>query len=141
MLRRSRIRLRGLGDSSQLLPNLGNGPWTDWQKLSLDTRASALDSAPPYIHPDLAFFNPPADSSPFIVTPNPFVAYPAAGAGPTTVISFIVGAGLLAVVNKIAIVHVGGNPPDGTGSVIWRVLQNGAGIRGMNNLTSQVGTY
>jgi hypothetical protein len=118
-----------------------DGPYTDLQKQSLDVRANLVQDAPSFLHPDLSFFNPPADSRPFIVTPNPFVAYPAPGAGEVVVISYTVPAGLLAVINKLAVVHVGGNPPDGTGNVVWRVKQNGAGVKGMNALTSQVGTY
>jgi hypothetical protein len=44
------------------------------------------------------------------------------------------------IVQTLAIVNVGGNPPDGTGIVIWRVLRNGGGLRGLANLTVQIGT-
>ncbi len=123
------------------LPNLGRMPFSDHQKVSLEARARAVRNAPSYIHPDLSFYNPPGDSRPFVVTPNPFPVYPAPGMLPLVVIQYVVPNGLIAVVNKLAVVHIGGNPPDGTGQVIWRVLQNGAGITGLNNLTSQVGTY
>ena len=123
------------------LINLGSSPFTDHQKLALDARAAVVHGAGSFIHPDISFYNPPSDSRPFIVTPNPFPAYPLPGAMPVVVITYKVQQGLLAVITKLAVVHVGGNPPDGTGQVIWRVLQNGAGIRGLNNLTSEVGTY
>jgi hypothetical protein len=41
----------------------------------------------------------------------------------------------------MAIVHFGGNPPDGTGIVVWRVVRNGAGLRGLGTLTAQYGTF
>ncbi len=123
------------------LPNLGRSPFSDSQKRSLDARARLVQTAPSYIHPDLSFYNAPGDSKPFVTTPNPFPAYPLPGALPIVVIQKVIDNGLMAVITKLAIVHVGGNPPDGTGQVIWRVLVNGAGITGMNNLTSQVGTY
>lgn len=127
--------------SSSALPNLGSSPFSDSQKKSLDKKAANVQSAAPFIHQDLSFYNPPADSNPFVTTPNPFPAYPLPGAGPIVVISKTIEKGLLAVINKIAIVHFGGAPPDGTGNVIWRLLKNGAGITGLNNLTSQLGTY
>jgi hypothetical protein len=121
--------------------------WSFAQKLSILTREQNARQAPPFLNRDLSLFQPPADSRPFIVTPaigtiaTPFVGYPAPGAGPVTVITYTVPVGLLAVISKLAIVHFGGAPPDGTGNVIWRVLINGAGVEGMNNLSSQVGTY
>ena len=84
---------------------------------------------------------PPASGRPFIVTPNPFVAYPAPGAGPTTVITYTVPIGMFAVIAYLAIVHVGGGFVDGSGNIVWRVLVNGAGVKGLENLTSQVATY
>lgn len=122
-------------------PNLAAQPWSDNQKLSAATRVSTALKGAPFLNRSISLFNPPADSRPFVVTPNPFPVYPAVGAGPLVVIKYVVQPGLMAVINKLAVVHVGGNPPDGTGNVVWRVLINGAGIDGLNNLTSQVGTY
>lgn len=129
------------GPRAHPLPHLGRSPFSDAQKVSLDARAQAVVNSPSYIHPELSFYNPPADSLPFTVTPIPFPAYPLVGANPVVIIQYVVPNGLLAVINKLSVVHVGGNPPDGTGQVIWRVLKNGAGITGMNNLTSEFGTY
>jgi len=145
-----RRRLAGLGNNVSLssgpkrplLPNLGSQPFTATQKASLDLKARALHNAPPFIHPDLSFFNPPADAMPFTVTPqNGSVPYPQVGAPAIVVISYPVPVGLMAVIRLMSIVHVGGNPPDFTGQVIWRVLQNGAGIRGLNALNAQYGTF
>jgi hypothetical protein len=116
-------------------------PFTQVQKAVLDARARAVASAPPFIHPDLSFFSPPADSDSFTVTPTPFVAYPAVGASAVIVISFTVPRSKLAIVRKLSVVHFGGMTPDGTGRVIWRVVKNGGGLRGLNALTSQYGTY
>jgi hypothetical protein len=122
-------------------PNLARQPWTDEQKLSIAARMKTALSGPSFMNRNISLFNPPADSMPFIVTPNPFVAYPAPGAAPAVVIQYVVPPGMMAVITKLAVVHVGGNPPDGTGNVVWSVLINGAGIDGLGNLTSQVGTY
>jgi hypothetical protein len=123
------------------MPNLDSKPWTDAQKLSIAARLKTALTGPRFLNRDISLFNPPADSRPFVITPNPFPAYPAPGAGPIVIIQYSPQTGLMAVINRLSVVHVGGNPPDGTGNVIWRVLINGAGIDGLNNLTSQVGTY
>lgn len=145
------LRGRYMGDSNSslsrgprtpLIPLLGQMPFTQEQKLALDARALVIDKTPPYINSQLSFYNPPADNDPFSVTPiNGAPSYPTIGAGAVPVISYVVPVGLLAVIRLMSIVHVGGNPPDFTGQVIWRVLKNGAGIRGLNNLNAQYGTF
>jgi hypothetical protein len=121
-------------------------PFTPTQKATLDAKAFSVQNAPPFIHPNLNFFNPPADSDSFTVTPSPFPSYPAVigpllGGGAINVISFTIPRGKLAVIRKMSIVHFGGNPPDGTGQVIWRVLRNGGGLRGLSTLMAQYGTF
>ena len=123
------------------MPGISKQPWTDSQKQSAAVRMQNAFNMPPFLNREISLFYPPADSAPFIITPNPFPAYPAPGAGPIIVISYNVPPGLMAVVYALAVVHVGGNPPDGTGNVVWRVLKNNSGVNGLNNLTSQVGTY
>jgi hypothetical protein len=125
----------------QLLPQLGDMPFTQAQKQSLDLASRLVASAPPFIHPSLSFFNPPADSDAFTTTPQPFPSFPAVGASAIVVIAFAVPRSKLAVIRKLSIVSFGGNPPDGTGIVIWRVLKNGGGLRGLSNLTAQYGTF
>ena len=131
--------------ASNLLPTLNSQPFTQTQKATLDAKAFSVVNAPPFIHPNLNFFNPPADSDSFTCTPSPFPNYPAVapatGGGRLTVISYTVPRGKLAVIRKMAIVHFGGNPPDGTGRVIWRVLRNGGGLRGLSTLMAQYGTF
>jgi hypothetical protein len=121
--------------------NPGNLPFSSHQKRALDARAAAVKRSGSWIHPDLSLFNPPSDNQPFIQSSEPFMAYPAPGDNPVVLLTYTVQRGLMAVITKLAIIHYGGNPPDGSGYVIWRVLQNGAGIRGLNNLTAQVGTF
>lgn len=129
------------GPRGPLIPTLRSLPFTGFQKRAMDLRARALDRMPSYVSPDLSFYNPPTDNSPFTVTPQPAPFYPPIGAGPITVISFTVPVGLLAVIREMAIVHVGGNAPDFTGIVIWRVTKNGGGVRGLNALNAQYGTF
>lgn len=119
-----------------------------FQQLSLDKRKHVLREARSYFNPSLSLFRAPTDSRPVVVTSptgtaaQPFVAYPAPGAGPKDVITpFKVDPGLLLVINFMAIIHVGGNPPDGNGNVVWRVLINGNGVKGLNNLNAELGTY
>src|SRR5271170_6816070 len=99
---------------AQLLPNLGSLPFTHAQKATLHAKAFAVQNAPPFLHPSLNFFNPPADSDYFTVTPNPFINYPAVGASSVPIITFTVPRSKLAVIRFMSIVHFGGNPPDGT---------------------------
>jgi hypothetical protein len=141
---------RGLGASASLsngpqrplLPNLARSPFTAAQKRSLDLRAQAVNNTSPYINPDLSFYNPPADSTPLTVTPqNGAPGYPGVGLGAITVITYVVASGLMVVIRELSIVHIGGNAPDFTGRVIWRVVKNGAGIRGLNSLNAQYGTF
>jgi hypothetical protein len=130
----------------KLLPNLNRMPFTHVQKATLDAKAYAVQTAAPFIHPNLNFFNPPADSDSFTIAPSPFPNYPPVATSPGAVqrlpiLAFTVPRGKFAVIRKVAIVHVGGNPPDGTGQVIWRVLRNGGGLRGLSNIMWQLGTF
>lgn len=86
--------------------------------------------------------NRPPDSRTFILTPSgTFPNYPAPGAAAVNVLTFTVPQGQNAVIEMLSVVHFGGNPPDGTGNVIWRVLVNDAALEGLDALNSQVGTY
>ncbi len=121
--------------------NVDNLLFSDLQKRTLSARSKSLNSSGPFYRRSVSLFNPPADSNPLIITANPFIAYPLPDVGPSTIITFTVPLGLFALITKLAIINYGGNPPDGSGNVVWRVLKNGGGIRGLSNLTSQVGTY
>jgi hypothetical protein len=125
----------------QLLSSLGNMPFTQAQKAVLNNKAHLISIAAPWVHPQLSFWNPPADADTFIVSSLPAVQYPAPGASAVIVLTLTVPKSKFMVINKLAIVHIGGNPPDFTGQVIWRVLKNGGGLRGLATLTAQVGTF
>jgi hypothetical protein len=116
-------------------------PFTQLQKHILHMKAGLVQNASPWIHPNLTLFDQPADADPFRWTSNPAMPYPINGQTAVTVLSYTVPRSKIAVVRKLSIIHVGGNPPDFTGQVIWRVLKNGGGLRGMNQLTAQVGTF
>ena len=148
--------LRRLGASdgrrsmkAQLIPQLGKMPFNSTQKSVLNNKANLVQSAAPWIHPSLSSnSNAPSDANSFCVTPlpsgnlnQPWVPYPAPGAGAVTVITFTVPPSQVALVRYLSIVHYGGNDPSGTGQVIWRVLQNGGGIQGLNALTATFGTF
>ena len=124
-------------------------PFTDVQKQILDMRARQVAISPPWIHPALsADSNAPSDAAPFSISTaasgtlaQPFVLYPQPGAGRVTVIQFTVQPSKLAFIRFLAVCHFGGNDPSGSGQVIWRVLRNGAGLRGLSNLIATFGTY
>jgi len=143
MTRRSNLgSLRAPASSRQVhLPTLGQMPFTHLQKRVLDARAGQSANLASFINPEISLFDPPADNQPFVVSSTPFVSYPDVGANPAILLTYRVRNGLMAVIQKIAIIHQGGNPPDGTGQVIWRLLKNGAGIHGMNAMTAELGTF
>jgi hypothetical protein len=131
-----------------LLPALAQMPFTNSQKSILNTKASLVQSQPPWIDPQLSSdSNAPSVADSFAVTTAPsgttvypFVAYLAPGAGPVTVISYTVARSKVAFIRYLSISHYGGNDPSGTGQVIWRVLKNGGGPDGLNSLVTTVGT-
>jgi len=125
----------------QVMPQLGKMPFTRAQKQALDGKGFMIQNAPPYVNPNLSLFNPPTDAYTFRATSVPASLYPAAGASALTVLAYVVPKAQFMVINKLSIVHIGGNPPDFTGAVIWRVLKNGGGLRGLATLTAQVGTF
>ncbi len=88
----------------------------------------------------------PGNARPFDFSSVPFVAYPAPGAAAVDVLvknnqAFIVPAGMIAVVEYMAISHWGGDIVDGSGNVVWRVLINGAAVRGLHDLESQFASW
>jgi hypothetical protein len=124
-------------------------PFTQEQKQILDMRARQVATAPPYLHPALSSdSNAPTDASPFSISTaasgnlaQPFVPYPLPGMGRVTVIQYTVGPSKIAFVRFLCVAHFGGNDPSGSGQVIWRVLRNGGGLRGLSNLIATFGTF
>jgi uncharacterized membrane protein YgcG len=71
----------------------------------------------------------------------PYVAFPAAGAGPLTLVSFTVPPGLNALLQYLSIFAAGGsNYVDGAANAIWRVLIDDTGVKGMEALQGQFGS-
>ncbi|HEY4678813.1 MAG TPA: hypothetical protein VIJ01_16725 [Candidatus Angelobacter sp.] len=76
-----------------------------------------------------------------LIRVSPYVAFPAAGAGPLTLVSFTVPAGLNALLQYLSIFAAGGsNYVDGAATVIWRVLIDDTGVKGMEALQGQFGS-
>src|SRR5579884_210512 len=110
-----------------------------FQQIVHQQKITALDSLPTYTPVNID--SPPQDALQFVETSPAQVPYPAAGAAAVTVISYTVPRGQRAVVTYMAIVHIGGNNPDMSGNVIWRVLINGAPHKGMGNMLAQIGSF
>lgn len=83
------------------------------------------------------FWEGPAGSQEFIV--NNSVSYPATINTEIVIAVYSVPAGYVGRLRWVSLVHIGGNPPDGTGQVTWRLRQNGACINGFGNLQFQLG--
>lgn len=120
--------------------------WTQAQKVIASMKAKSVASAPSYLNEKLTLWFPPADSSPFTTTSpdgtgtsGGFLPYPAPGSGQLVILAKTVDQGKLCVIRKMSIFNQGANPPDGSGNVIWRVLINGAAVKGMNAMLSQYG--
>ena len=75
------------------------------------------------------------------------VAFDAAGdigipaiAAEATIFSFTVPRGFNGVIKEIGNVFIGGGFNDGSGNIVWRVLQNNQAMRGKENLINSLGT-
>src|SRR4051794_35796109 len=76
-----------------------------------------------------------------LIRVSPYVAFPAAGAGPLTLVSFTVPPGLNALLQYLSIFAAGGsNYVDGAANAIWRVLIDDTGVKGMEALQGQFGS-
>ena len=83
------------------------------------------------------YWEGPPNSQEFLVSGA--IAYPAVDVE-TQIISYNVPSGYVGRLRWLWITHIGGNPPDGTGQVIWRLRLNGAALNGFGNLQFQVGS-
>lgn len=68
------------------------------------------------------------------------VNLPAVGAGDTTVLTFQVPLGYDGVTQYYSLNFMGGGFTEGSGDIVWRILQNGATVRNFENITSERGT-
>ena len=76
-----------------------------------------------------------------LINVSPYVAFPAAGAGPLTLVSFTVPPGLNALLQFLSIFAAGGsNYVDGAANAIWRVLIDDTGVKGLEALKGQFGS-
>ena len=80
---------------------------------------------------------PPADAVSF--DPAAYVDLPAIGAT-VTVLSFTVDDGYIAVLRTLGNVFVGAGWTEGSGALIWQLLDNGAVIRNYDNIVSSLGS-
>jgi hypothetical protein len=106
----------------------------------LQQKLASLQNAPSNVRSNLANHQP-ADAHPFQVNTGQFPAYPAPASGTVQLLSYQVPQGLVAVINLIAIVAVGGGFVDGSGNVIWRCWINGVGVDGLQNITAHMGNF
>jgi hypothetical protein len=130
----------------QAAADFNSASWTQAQKIVASLKAKSVANTPSYLNEKLTLWFPPADSSPFTTTSpdgsafsGTFPPYPVAGAGPQVILAKTVDTGKLCVIRKMSIFNQGANPPDGSGNVVWRVLVNGAAVKGMNAMLSQYG--
>jgi len=120
--------------------DFNNLRWTDAQKLAASMRAQSVHGQAPFLNPELTLWLPPLDSRAFEANPPLYTRYPAPGAVAIPILTYTAPPGKFAVINKLAIAHIGGNPPDGTGNVVWSVQINGGGQKGLGQITFQFGT-
>jgi len=109
------------------------------QMRCLNLRKRGLDAQLSTLRSDL-LVSTPTDARPFILTSIPAVLYPAPGAARVDVFSYTVPAGFMAFILKLAVINISGGFTDFSGNIVWRCLVNGAGVKGLENLTAQVGT-
>lgn len=104
-------------------------------------QASARQPGGPFVHARPNYWEPPRNAAPIEKSSQPFVAYPAPGAGPVTVLAYTVPNGYRGAIRWLAIVAVGGGFIDGTGNVIWRIKRNQQWVQGYEMLTAQIGSW
>jgi hypothetical protein len=110
------------------------------QKIVLDQKRKTLDSLDPD-NKDVVGDQPPAGAAPFVQGPV-LTVYPLPGAAAVSLFDYIVPPGQRTRIFEHALQHVGGNPPElsGTG-VIWRFLVDGWPLKGLGAQTAQIGTF
>jgi len=71
--------------------------------------------------------------------PNAYIALPAIGAT-ATVVSLTVDDGFLAALRVLGNVFVGAGWTEGSGALVWQLLDNGAVVRNYDNILSSLGS-
>lgn len=80
---------------------------------------------------------PPPDSLSF--DPTAYIALPAIGAT-TAVLTFTVDDGFIAVIKTLGNVFVGTGWTEGSGALVWQLLDNNAVVRNYDNVISSLGS-
>jgi hypothetical protein len=111
----------------------------DYQALVLQQKATSLAGA--VSSPPTATEQPPVNARPLVLTSTQQFNYPAPGAAALTIFSYKVPPGQMTRVFEHSLVHIGGNPPDMIGNVIWRFLVNGAPLKGLGAQIAQIGNF
>ena len=110
------------------------------QTEAINRKVDALESYVPSGYDKFDTTQIPAEAEPLNLTNSPFVAIPAPGAS-AVMFQFVVPTGQRYINQFMAIIIEGGGFIDGTGDVTWAVTRNGAGLRGLQNLTAQLGSF
>lgn len=84
-----------------------------------------------------AWIFPPVNSIAFDNTGD--ITIPAVGVE-ATVLTFTVPRGQNGVIKEIANVFIGGGFTDGSGAIVWRILQNNQAVRGKENIVASLGS-
>lgn len=84
-----------------------------------------------------AWIFPPVNSIAFDNTGD--ITIPAVGVE-SPVVTFTVPRGQNGVIKEIANVFIGGGFTDGSGAIVWRILQNNQAVRGKENIVASLGS-
>lgn len=79
----------------------------------------------------------PPDGIPF--DPTAYIGTPAVGVI-AAVVQFTVPEGFYGVIKKVGNVYIGAGFVEGSGSLVWQILQNGGVVRNYDNIVSSLGT-
>lgn len=79
----------------------------------------------------------PPDGIPF--DPTAYIGTPAVG-NIAAVVQFTVPEGFYGVIKKVGNVYIGAGFVEGSGSLVWQILQNGGVVRNYDNIVSSLGT-
>jgi hypothetical protein len=116
------------------------GSLNPYQRQVLDSKRKSLDNISA-TYRDVQGDQAPSSASPLVLGPT-LTVYPAPGAAAVQIFSYQVPAGQRARIFEHALQHVGGNPPEQSGSgVIWRFKVNGWPLKGLGAQTAQIGAF
>jgi hypothetical protein len=106
----------------------------------LVAKSISLAKQQPTYRSDLLIQGPQSRS--FLLDSGVFGGFPAPGAARQVILTYRVPPVTLAVISQLAIIANGpdGFFTDGSGAIIWRMFNNGAAVKGMQEITAQIGT-